>query len=174
MTHNDCYYLGYIVKPHGLKGAFQVNLDVSVPEEYSKMESVFVELDGQLVPFFISSIVIQPNGKARIQIEDIDSTDEARKLVGKKLFLPLLLLPKLKGNHFYYHEIQGFELLDEMSNSVGIIKEIQDAPAQDLIVVTKNEKELLIPILEDTILNLDRAEKTLQVKILPGLLELFS
>lgn len=174
MSHDDCYYLGYIVKPHGLKGAFQVSLDVSVPQEYSKMESVFVELDGQLVPFFISSIAVQANGKARIEVEDIATTDEARKLVGKKLFLPLQVLPKLTGNHFYYHEIQGFRLLDENNEEVGSIKEIQDSPAQDLIVTIRNDKEILVPILENTIIKLDREQKTLKVKILPGLIELFS
>ncbi|MFT6442940.1 MAG: 16S rRNA processing protein RimM [Salibacteraceae bacterium] len=174
MSHDDCYYLGYIVKPHGLKGAFQVSLDVSNPQEYTKMESVFVELDGQLVPFFISAISVQPNGKARIEIEDISSTDEARRLVGKQLFLPLEVLPKLTGNHFYYHEIEGYKLIDEEENEIGSITKIQDAPAQDLIVVQRNEKELLIPILENTIIKLNREEKSLKVKMLPGLLDLFS
>ncbi|MCH9822262.1 MAG: ribosome maturation factor RimM [Bacteroidetes bacterium] len=174
MTHDDCYYLGYIVKPHGLKGAFQVSLDVSFPEEYSKMESVFIELDGQLVPFFISSVAVQANGKARIEIEDIATTDDARKLVGKKLFLPLTVLPKLTGNHFYHHEIQGYLLIDENDIEVGLIKEIQDSPAQDLIVVHRNGKEVLVPILENTILKLDREGKTLKVNLLPGLLEIFS
>ena len=174
MLHDDCYYLGYIVKPHGLKGAFQVSLDVSNPQEYTKMESVFVELDGQLVPFFISAISVQSNGKARIEIEDISTTDEARRLVGKQLFLPLAILPKLKGNHFYHHEIEEYHLIDENDTEIGPIKKIQDSPAQDLIVVIRNEKEILIPILENTIIKLDRDQKTLKVNLLPGILELFS
>ncbi len=173
MTQDDCYYLGYIVKPIGFKGAFQVFLDVSIPEEYQKMESVFVELDGQLVPFFISKISINQKGKARVEFEDINSTEEVKRIVGKQLYLPLQMLPKLEGNHFYHHEVQGFELLDQEKNSVGVITEIKDSPAQDLIVVLVEEKEVLIPILEDTIVKLDRNQKSLQVKILPGLLDMF-
>ncbi len=173
MQTDDCYYLGYIVKPHGFKGAFQAFLDVSIPQEYSNLESVFVQLDGQLVPFFISDITIQPNGKSRVEFEDINSTQEAKRIVGKKLFLPLAVLPKLTGNHFYHHEIEDYQLIDQSETPIGSIKEIQDSPAQDLIVVVNNGKELLIPILEDTIIKLNRKEKTLKVNIQEGLLDLF-
>jgi len=84
------------------------------------------------------------------------------------------VLPKLTGNHFYHHEIQGYLLIDENDIEVGLIKEIQDSPAQDLIVVHRNGKEVLVPILENTILKLDREGKTLKVNLLPGLLEIFS
>ena len=59
------------------------------------------------------------------------------------------MLPKLTGNHFYHHEIQGYLLIDENDIEVGLIKEIQDSPAQDLIVVHRNGKEVLVPILEN-------------------------
>lgn len=173
MSIDDCYYLGYIVKPHGFKGAFQASLDVSYPEEYIELESVFVELDGQLVPFFISNITIQNKGKARIEIEDVRSTEEAKRLVGKQLFLPLSNLPELSGDHFYYHEIPDFQLIDESDKEIGKIVKIQEAPAQDLIVVMHQEKEVLIPILEDTIIKLDKENKQLKIKLLPGLLELY-
>ena len=58
MTIDECYYLGYIVKAQGLKGTFRVKLDVSDPEEYKELESVFVEIDKLLVPFFLQSITI--------------------------------------------------------------------------------------------------------------------
>lgn len=54
MTIDECYYLGYIVKAQGLKGTFRVKLDVSDPEEYKELESVFVEIDKLLVPFFFA------------------------------------------------------------------------------------------------------------------------
>jgi len=174
MKRDDCFELGHITRTRSYKGEVIVYLDTDNPGEYLEMESVFVEIKQQLVPFFISSVAVQANGKARIEIEDIATTDDARKLVGKKLFLPLTVLPKLTGNHFYHHEIQGYLLIDENDIEVGLIKEIQDSPAQDLIVVHRNGKEVLVPILENTILKLDREGKTLKVNLLPGLLEIFS
>ena len=173
MRIEDCFYLGTITRKHGKDGGLILKLETDQPENYYKMESVLLEIDGELVPFFISDITIQPNGKSRVEFEDINSTQEAKRIVGKKLFLPLAVLPKLTGNHFYHHEIEDYQLIDQSETPIGSIKEIQDSPAQDLIVVVNNGKELLIPILEDTIIKLNRKEKTLKVNIQEGLLDLF-
>lgn len=54
MNIDDCYQLGYIIKPHGLKGELQLLLDVDSPEDYQNLESVFVRQGQQLVPFLLS------------------------------------------------------------------------------------------------------------------------
>ena len=58
MREEDCYQLGEVIKTHGLKGEVSVLLDVDFPEEYSELESVFLQMEGNLVPFFIDSIQI--------------------------------------------------------------------------------------------------------------------
>lgn len=174
MTKDDCYYLGYIVKPHGFKGAFQIKLDVSFPEEYIGMESLFVDLDEQLVPFFITDIQLLNNQKAKVTFEDVNDAESVKQLVGKQLFLPLDNLPELSGNHFYYHEIKGFSLYSQSNEHLGAITEVRDAPAQDLLVSEKDGIEILIPIVDDTIVKVNRQEQTIQVNIPDGLLELYT
>lgn len=173
MQHDDCYYLGYIVKPHGLKGDFQIKLDVTEPLEYEQLESVFVEIDKELIPFFIDKIDIQAKNLARVHFEDIETTDRARQLVGKQLFLPLEILPELEGNHFYYHDIPGYTLIDKDFGEVGIIEKVQEAPAQDLFVVDCKGKEVLVPISDEAILNLDRDNKVITVQTPDGLIEMY-
>ena len=56
MHVDDCYQLGYIVKPHGLKGEVQIFIDSDDPQAYQNLELVFVQQGQQLVPFFIESI----------------------------------------------------------------------------------------------------------------------
>ena len=53
MHKDECYQLGHIIKTHGLKGMVKIELDVDDPNNYSKLESVFVEKSGNLIPFFI-------------------------------------------------------------------------------------------------------------------------
>ena len=173
MTIDECYYLGYIVKAQGLKGTFRVKLDVSNPEEYKELESVFVEIDKLLVPFFLQSITILQKGQATIDVEDIDSQDEARQLVGKQLYLPLDVLPKLEGNHFYYHDIPGFLVIDKDFGEIGKVSKVQEAPAQDLLVVDCNGKEVLVPITDDSILKLDRTNKIIEVQTPAGLIDMY-
>jgi 16S rRNA processing protein RimM len=172
MQLDDCYFLGYIVKPIGLEGKFQVKLDVSEPREYTELESVFVELNKQLVPFFISDIELQPKGKAHITFEDIDK-ELARELKGKQLFLPLELLPELEGNQFYFHEVEGFRCIDTKLGELGEVIRVQESPAQDLLVVEQNGVEILIPILEDTIQNLNRPQREIHVMTPEGLVDMY-
>ncbi|MBD79770.1 MAG: 16S rRNA processing protein RimM [Crocinitomicaceae bacterium] len=173
MNTDECYYLGYIVKAHGLKGAFQVKLDVTDPQEYKELESVFVEIDKQLIPFFLENISIQQKGQAKVQFEDINSQEEARQLVGKQLFLPLDLLPELTGNHFYYHDIPGYLVKDKEFGEIGKIIEVMEAPSQDLLVIDCKGKEVLVPITDDSILKVDRTSKVIEVTTPDGLIAMY-
>lgn len=173
MLVDECYFLGYIVKPLGLEGKFQVKLDVSDPLEYIELESVFVEINKKLVPFFIEDIQLFEKGKAHVTFEDIDSPERARELGGKQLFLPLEILPELEGNHFYFHEVPGFTVIDKNYGEVGKVIRAQEAPAQDLLVVENGEKEILIPLMDDTIIELNRQTQTITIETVEGLIEMY-
>ena len=85
MNIDACYQLGYVIKKHGTKGEVSVYLDVDYPEEYTNLESVFVETNQKLVPFFIDTNQIRDN-KAVIRFEDVDTQDQAAELKSKKLY----------------------------------------------------------------------------------------
>jgi 16S rRNA processing protein RimM len=78
MRKDDCFELGYISRPHGLNGSMVLVLDVDFPNQYEKLKSLFVEVKGQLVPYFIESLQIRPD-KAVIQLEEVDSEEKLYK-----------------------------------------------------------------------------------------------
>ena len=106
MTKEECYQLGKITKPFGIKGQMVFYLDVDCPEDYADLDSAFVEVKGPLVPYFFQVDNINGN-KAVVTFEDL-TPEEAQALAGHDLYLPLDLLPKLTGNQFYFHEVTGF------------------------------------------------------------------
>ena len=171
MQKEDCYYLGKITKLHGFKGNLILHLDTDEPEIYENMESVFVETNGILVPFFFEFIQPHSRGKMLVKFEDV-SPEEAEKLINKSLYLPLDTLPELEGSDFYYHEIIGFTLYDQSNTEIGLIKNVNDNSAQALFELDFNGKEILIPIVEDWILELDRENKAILVAIPDGLIDL--
>ena len=104
MLQNDCYQLGEVIKTHGLNGEVNIGLDVDFPDDYKNLESVFLKKEGKLDPFFIDTLQI--NGtKAIVKFEEVDSLNEAKKLVKSELFLPLTLLSKLSKGEFYFRQI---------------------------------------------------------------------
>jgi 16S rRNA processing protein RimM len=168
----DCFLLGHINRLHGTKGEVIFHLDVDSPKEYSQMESVFIELNEELVPFFIERIQVK-DLKAIVKLEDIENTEQAEELTGAKLFLPLENLPQLEGTSFYFHEIIGFSVQDKIFGDVGIIKEIMDLPGQAVASVDYNNMELLMPLTDLFIMEVDRMNKIFRVDLPPGLVELY-
>lgn len=173
MQVDDCYQLGYVIKPHGLNGELQILLDVDAPEEYGNLESVFVLNGQQLVPFFIESIAIRGD-KAIVALEEVEDVDAAKALKGAQLYLPLALLPELAEDEFYYHELAGFSLENDKAEPIGAILAVVEAGTQDLLQITHlSGKEVLIPLTDPLIVRVDKEEKKLVMKIPDGLLEVY-
>lgn len=172
MKLDDCYQLGYIVKKHGLKGELNIFLDVDAPDDYKDLESVFVEINTNLVPFFIEHIQIKQQ-KAIVRFEDVDTIERAEELIGCGLYLPLTTLPQLDGNDFYFHEIIGFTLEDRQSGKSGVVTGVNSSSHQDLLVTEFEGKEVLIPIQDELIESLDREKKLLTMTLPNGLLDIY-
>jgi 16S rRNA processing protein RimM len=172
MNIDACYQLGYVIKKHGVKGEVSVLLDVDFPEEYSELESVFVEINQKLVPFFVESIQIRDD-KAVIKFEDIDDGPSADELKAKRVFLPLSTLPDLEPGQFYYHQIVGYTVKDRALGDVGTIMGVFTSNMQDLITVDHQGTEILIPINDDIVHDADHENKTLNVDLPEGLMDVY-
>ena len=67
MRKDECFYLGKIAKKFSFKGEVLVYLDTDEPELYENMESVFVEFNNNLVPYFISTSSLHKNDFLRVR-----------------------------------------------------------------------------------------------------------
>lgn len=172
-TKEDCYLLGSIVRLHGFKGEVSILLDVTSPEEYKKLESVFVEIGNQLVPFFIEKIQLTNKNFARVKFEGVNTEEEAKSILQNALFLPLENLPQLSGTSFYDHEVIDYKVFDSESGEIGKVVQIVDLPNNPLIEIDFNGIEILIPLKKDTVTKVDRANKELHIQAPKGLINLY-
>ena len=174
MRVDDCYQLGYVIKTHGLQGEVSILLDVDFPETYENLESVFVASAGSetLVPFFVEHLVIRQN-KALIKFEEVDTIEQAEKLLKAQLYLPLASLPPLEGDQYYYHEIIGFTVTDREHGQLGTVQDVYESTGQDMIMMQYQEKEVLIPINDDIVLRVDKTQQVVHVTLPEGLLEVY-
>lgn len=173
MQKKDCFYLGTIVKKFSFKGELLAKLDTDEPELYDDLDAVFVDLRGTMVPFFIESSQLHKSDLLRLKFEDVDTEADADALIKAELYLPLTALPKLSGNKFYFHEVIGYQIIDENFGPVGTIVSINDTTAQALFEIEYNGKEILIPINDEIITKVDREQRTITVKAPDGLIELY-
>ena len=173
MDLKDSIYIGQIAKLHGYKGGVSLFLDVTHPEEYMDMESFFVEIDGILTPFFVESFKLKNKGFAAVKFQGVDSEQEAKSLLKKKVFIPESELKELDESNFYDHEVIGYEVEDVVKGGIGKVTAIADLKQNPLLVIEFKEKEILLPIFEGLIVKVDRKLKRLKVKAPDGLIDLY-
>lgn len=173
MKKKDCFYLGKIVKKFSFKGEILAKLDTDEPDIYESLNAIFIDLRGNLVPFFIENAQLHKSDLLRIKFEDVDTEADADALLKSDLYLPLELLPKLDGNKFYFHEVIGFTIHDKTYGEVGIIKGINDHTAQALFEIDRNGIEILIPMNDEFIEKVDRINKVIMVNTPEGLIDLY-
>jgi 16S rRNA processing protein RimM len=173
MQKKDCFFVGKIVKKYSFKGELLIKLDTDDPEEFLKMESVFVEKHKNLIPFFIESLSLHKSSLLRVKFEEITTEADADSLLGAELYLPLNLLPKLSGNKFYYHEIIGFQAEDSEFGHIGSITGVNDSTPQHLFEINHHGKEVLIPINDSIIKKVDHDQKKIHLDVPKGLIELY-
>jgi 16S rRNA processing protein RimM len=173
MRKEDCFYLGKIAKKFSFKGEVLAYLDTDEPELYENMESVFVDINNNLIPFFIETSSLHKNDFLRIKFEDMNSEADAEEILNCPIYLPLKMLPKLTGNKFYFHEVIGFEVEDKRLGIVGKIASINDSTAQPLFEVLKGDTEILIPMIDHFLVEIDRKNKKVKMDLPEGLIEMY-
>lgn len=171
MNKNDYFNLGVITKTFGKKGEVIFFLEVDNPEDYNNLEMVFVEINQKLVPFFIETMKIKGN-YATVKLEDISSPEKAKFFVKLRLFLPVDVLPELPNEKFCFHEIIGFSVEDENHGNIGIINDVLEFPEQSLLQIICEEKEILIPIVDEIVKSVDSDNKTIYINAPEGLIDL--
>ena len=171
MKREDCYQLGNVIKAHGLNGEIQIYLDVDVPEEYEELESIFILQGTKLIPFFIDTLQINSN-KALTKLEGVDRREDAEALAGKEVYLPLSALPELEEDQYYYHDIIGFDFYDN-GKLLGIVENVIAFSAQTLLTVKVNNTEVLVPLQDEIIRSVDKAEQRVLANLPEGLLDIY-
>jgi 16S rRNA processing protein RimM len=172
MNKSDCFILGYISRYVGLKGELAFSLDTDSPERYANINTVFIDINGALVPFFISKITVKGTN-AVASLEGIDTIQKAEELVKQTLYLPLTFLPPLTGKKFYFHEMPGYKVMDKTHGDIGIIDEVLDLPQHAVFQIKQGEIEILIPANEQFIVSINREAKELLIDAPEGLIDIY-
>jgi 16S rRNA processing protein RimM len=172
MKIEDCFYIGYITKTKGLKGEVQVYFEYYEPANLP-LDSVFAEINGKLVPFFISTYKLQNNQTGNFYFDDIDTIEKAQTLIRKKLYLLNSLKPVRDDDEFLITDLKGFMVHDQTVGELGDIIEIHEYPQQFVAVVSYKFKEIMFPLNDDLIVEIDEENGILKVNLPEGLVDLY-
>ena len=173
MNKKDGFILGKITKPFRYSGELILWMDVDSAGPYKGIKLIWIEMRKQLVPYSI--LKLKPHkDRFVVQLEGVNTEDDARGLCGRDIYLPIEQLPDLKGNKFYFHEVQGWTVIDLMSGTeLGTIKRVLDHGPYPMLEVEQKDVELILPLPENFGIEVDREKNILKVEVPEGLVEVF-
>jgi 16S rRNA processing protein RimM len=170
---DDFFRLGALTRLHGLDGTFKAVLDTDRPEHYLGVTKMWLKkVSGELEEMEVARFQMLQNRTALIRFKRMNTVNVARAYVGADVCLPVAMLPPLPEGGFYYHDVIGFELRDEVLGTVGTVLEVVEIPAHDLIVFVHGNQKRFLPVVDEFVLGADMNARVVNVRLPSGLLEL--
>ncbi|MGG1616938.1 ribosome maturation factor RimM [Paenibacillus sp. NRS-1782] len=167
------FNVGKIVNTHGIRGELKILATTDFPEDrFDKgSELLIIPVDGKApIPVTVETARFQKN-MVVAKFKEYHNINDVEKYKGSLLKVSAERLGELEENEFYFHEVVGLEVVTEDGEKLGVVKEILTPGANDVWVVTMPDgKELLLPYIEDVILDVNVPEKRVTVRLMEGLL----
>lgn len=172
MTVQGGIKAGKISKPYGLQGEVHIILIPVVAQKLKPGIPLFIDIDGQRVPFFIESLDQVSNNQAIVKLEFINSLEEARAYVGYEVFLDQQDAgdPQKKADR--PDEVLGYRVIDLNLGEIGRVSEIIPSEMNPVWVIDRAGKEIIIPATKDFIQKIDHKNSLLHLDLPEGLTEL--
>lgn len=163
--------IGHTKKAYGVKGELKTQIFEEYLDSLFQTEVVFIELQGQKVPFFIEGITDQV--PPLLKLEEIDNKEASLKIAGKKLFLRAKdVVETTTTDDLVYSYCVGFTIVDTEQGQIGVIEEVLEFPQQEMAVLSHQNKEIFIPLNEQLIEAINENDKVVKMTLPLGILEL--
>ena len=165
MQKKDCFLFGTVFKLHGYKGEVNIYNDDDIAFDFSTLEYFLIELNNELVPFFIEKARPTKPNVVLVKFEDVDSEAAAKKIHKRKVYLPKDWIPETDEKEITEKKLIGYSVIDIKLGNLGEITYINSQTAQQLIYVSKDGKEFCFPMHEQFVKEVDAKERTMEVEI---------
>ena len=168
IAEDKVYRIGQITRTHGVKGevAFSFTDDVW---DRADADYLVLRIDGILVPFFMEEYRFRSNTVALVKILGYDTSEEARELCGTDVYFPYELTPDVQpDDEFAWSHFTGFRVVDRQAGFLGEIDQVDDSTSNVLFYVGS----LMIPAVEEFVMEIDHAGRTVLVDLPSELLDL--
>jgi 16S rRNA processing protein RimM len=164
--------IGKIQSTQGIRGQLRVIPFAGDASSISQLENVMIKApNGTLEPFPVVSA--RAHGKRVIlTLKPFDNINQVLHLVGRELYADRSALPELPSDEYYWSDLLGLQVSSEDGEALGELVDIIETGSNDVYVVKKDGREVLIPALEDVVLAVDLAAGSMTVSLPEGLLDL--
>lgn len=168
---NNLFRVGVIANTHGIRGEVKVYPTTDNTDRFNDLKNVIVDtgrdhinLEVQGVKYFKNMVILKFKG--------IDNINEVEKYKGKDLLVTRENAVPLEENEYYIADLIDMDVYDEDGKRLGILDDVMQTGANDVyVIILENGRELLLPNIDQCILEVNIEENRMTVHVLEGLMD---
>jgi len=167
-------HIGKVVATFGLTGQVIITHVLAKKVIFKNQEPVFIEITkGKPIPFFVETCTAKSISEITLKLEGVSSRESAIRMINKNIWINEAEFNKMVDKSAPIALI-GYTIYDDENEKVlGVINEMIEQPHQLLAKIYIDNKEVLIPLNESTLLEIDRKKKEVVVDLPEGLLDIY-
>ncbi len=167
---DDYIFVGKLGKSVGLKGYVNLISLTSFPERFDGMDSFFLTKERKVPLNLKVEDLLENNGRLSVKFCGIDSIAEAEKLMGYRVTIKKEDRFELPENYYYVDDLKECTCYTTAGKALGKIKEVLDNAANDIYIIDYNGKDLLVPVIDKFVKEIDLENKRIVVELIKGML----
>ena len=165
--------VGVISQTHGIRGEVKVYPTTDDAKRFKKLKSLYIETKHQNIEVEIESVKFFKQFVI-LKFKNIDNINDIEKYKNCNLLITRENAFKLAPNENFICDLVGCRIISDEDVEIGELVDVMLTGANDVYVVkTPDEREVLLPVIKDCVLDVDIDNKVIKVHILPGLLEIY-
>ena len=176
ITREELINIGHYNKPHGVNGEISATVEVDF-DVLDGLSCLVSDIDGIFVPFFIKAMRPKSGETVLFTIDGMDSEQDVQPLVNHDIYALKREFRKesedADADGYPLDFFIGFDLADDQGNRVGQIVDVNEQTENAFFIVQgPDDTELLVPAVDDLIVEFDLDSKLMVMSLPDGLLDL--
>jgi 16S rRNA processing protein RimM len=160
---SDFLLIGKVAKPHGLRGQVKIHSFASSYESFSAGRTVYLSQGQEMKALLISEVKMHTHSLL-LHFQGLDNRLQAEAICGSSLYLKERDLQALPEGEYYWYQLIGSRVYNDQGRFLGIMEEIFSTPAHDIWVIRSDQKELLLPAVEDFVISVDLPQGEIRIR----------
>lgn len=169
--NEDMFRIGVISSTHGLKGEVKVFPTTDDVNRFKQLKNCVVrtkkgdiKVEKNSCKFFKNMVIL--GFKEFTDINQVEGLKNCDIYVTREDAVPLM------EDEFYIADVIDMAVYEENGNRLGVLSDVFQTGANDVFVVTlENGNELLIPVINDCIIDINYEEEKILVRLMKGMLD---
>jgi 16S rRNA processing protein RimM len=165
----DFVVIGLLRRAHGVRGEIVLQPVTDMPERFGRLERALLRKGGEIREIGVEAVTAR--GKTLVlKLEGVDVRAEAQTLTGSELGVRRAEVWPVPEGTYYVFDLVGCRVVGN-SGEIGVIREVLKMPANDVLVVECDSKEVLIPAVKSVVKEVDLKRRVVTIEEMEGLLD---